>query len=114
MNPQVALSAFRWFTAVLVLLLCAACARGYRTHVDTSKSTTIVHYHCEDGTVLKAAITPDTLILGVGDRQHTLARVPSASGARYEAERVMFWDKGGQAIVETEGRTHGECTLVEE
>ncbi len=77
-----------------------------------SMSTTMIHYQCEDGTVFKTAVTPDTAILRMGDREYTLSRVRSGSGARYEGDGTLFWEKGGQAILELGGRRHLNCAAV--
>lgn len=41
---------------------------------------------------------------------YRLARVPSASGARFEGEGVMFWEKGQTALFELQGDMLPECT----
>ncbi len=94
--------------------LCLVCGGCQLLGWYPSMSTTMIHYQCEDGTVFKTAVTPDTAILRMGDREYTLSRVRTGSGARYEGDGTVFWEKGGRAMLEVGGRRHPECAVVSE
>ena len=40
-----------------------------------------------------------------------LGQVPSASGARYEADDVLFWSRGDEALLRVGGREYRGCTM---
>ena len=46
---------------------------------------------------------PETIELQAGDDRHILVQERSASGARYVAEGISFWNKGDEAMLELNG-----------
>lgn len=46
------------------------------------------------------------------DKRHRLEQAISASGARYEGENIMIWDKGGNARFVLNGREYA-CTVAD-
>jgi membrane-bound inhibitor of C-type lysozyme len=73
-------------------------------------------YKCGDGTYLEITIPEDgdTASLRYDGRNHTLKHVPSASGAKYEGEKYVFWSKGNTAFLKIDGEVvHDGCVLVE-
>lgn len=53
----------------------------------------------------------ETLLLVLPDGDHTLERSRSASGARYIAGDLVFWNKGDEALLVFDG-TEYKCMLV--
>ena len=52
---------------------------------------------------------PETIELTVNDQRHVLQHQVSASGARYAADDIQFWNKGEQALL-TLGERDYSCT----
>jgi len=68
------------------------------------------HFYCDEG-VITANFTEGQATLALpGNRTLVLPQSISASGARYEANGVVFWNKGDSAFI-TEGdkTTYGNC-----
>ena len=57
-----------------------------------------------DGLIVPVVVYADRIVLSLPNRDRTLAQVVSASGARYSDGDGMFWDRGGEAALETDGR----------
>ena len=65
----------------------------------------IALFNCGQTPVKAVYQGKDKLALHMGGNQYRLSAVPAASGAKYEtaanaSPRVMFWDKGGHAMLE--------------
>ncbi len=52
---------------------------------------------------------PETMELLFAGKRHVLARERTASGAKYSAGGVSFWNKGSEAMIEAGGRKFA-CT----
>lgn len=48
----------------------------------------------------------ETLEITLPDGKHTLQRERSASGARYAADGILFWNKGNEALLDIGGVKH--------
>jgi heat shock protein HslJ/uncharacterized lipoprotein YbaY len=69
---------------------------------------------CGDEHATVGFIGEDTAHLTFGGELFTLRRVPSGSGARFEApddSTTWFWSKGDRATVSVRGRTYPECAV---
>ena len=68
------------------------------------------HYRCDDVEFTFVPGIFDNARLSFNNRTYKLKHVPSASGARYEGEGLMFWSKGRDAILNVGGRSFEGCT----
>lgn len=67
--------------------------------VDPARANARV-FDCGDNlSVALEFVGPETIRLSLPGGVHTLQRERSASGARYVAEGIMFWNKGDQALL---------------
>lgn len=67
----------------------------------------VAPYFCENlGPLEVEYYTDGRAILKLQNRQYVLNRTISASGARYEGEKIIFWEKGGRARLVIDGREH--------
>ena len=69
-------------------------------------------FACDDGTTFTAHFppaAPESVVLYLPDETVTLPQVRSGSGARYEANGVLFWNKSRQAILERTGKVSARC-----
>ena len=58
-----------------------------------------ISFSCDEGMTLTIGFDgPETLNLDDGIGTHVLSRVPSASGGRYVAGEIEFWEKGDSAV----------------
>lgn len=69
-------------------------------------------YMCPDGPVFSATVEGDSASLEIGIREVTLARVPAASGARYEGSDVVFRSRGSEATLQVGASVHRACEGV--
>ncbi|MCB1844086.1 MAG: META domain-containing protein [Halioglobus sp.] len=64
-------------------------------------------FDCPDGPAFTIRIVgPETLILSLAGKEHTLQRARAASGARYSNDEILFWNKGEEAVLEAGGTTY--------
>lgn len=50
----------------------------------------------------------------LGGRYLVLGQKRAASGARYEGDGVVFWNKGNSALLQIDGKTYSDCALDSE
>lgn len=62
-------------------------------------------WDCADGRYIVSSTVPGTesMRLFIDQEPEELAQARSASGARYENERIVFWSKGEEALLEVDG-----------
>lgn len=90
----------------IVLMTVGACTRG-----DAVGSAANA-YRCDDGVTLLVTPGQDFIALELtGGAPQRLARVVSASGAKYSDGEQTFWSKGDEAILEVAGLRRS-CTLA--
>ncbi len=77
--------------------------------VDGGAAKTLV-YECGDTDVV-ARVTGETMVLHLPDDYRALARVRSASGARYEESDLTFWIKGREAMLQQGEKRYPNCIL---
>lgn len=65
-------------------------------------------FQCE-GLEFTARHDPKGIYLFLPGRTLLLPETPSASGAKYSDGKVLFWNKGEEALLEVDGTTHKEC-----
>jgi putative lipoprotein len=54
---------------------------------------------------------PDQVVLYLPDRDVILARIPSASGTRYQQGDTEFWNKGDEAMLTVGAKRHLNCKV---
>lgn len=103
-------------------LLLAACANGPREQrpPDVSMAaaaappaTTLV-FECGDGYDFVARTGPGEIALWLEDRYQVLGQVRSASGSKYQDGGTVFWSKGTEATLTTDGQSYTDCRLAPE
>lgn len=66
-------------------------------------------YQCGTaGNITMKALDADRIELSIAEQIHILPQVISASGAKYGAGEIVFWQKGREALLESAGHTF-EC-----
>lgn len=68
------------------------------------------HYRCDDVDFTFAPGNGETARLFFNQRHYKVKQVPSASGARYEGEGVMFWSKGRDGMLSIGGKSYEGCS----
>lgn len=107
----------------LVLLSCLAGCDERQPPADTqdpeqllaaTATNEIIDYVCDDGSRIQTRREPrfDRLVLFMNDRAVRLHRVRSASGSKYSADGIVFWNKGDQARLERDGQSTTQCRQV--
>ena len=73
--------------------------------------TATSRYDCDNGLTLQARYEPraDQLVLFMTDRAVRMEHVPSASGAKFSADNIVFWSKDGVVLLQREGRPDVQC-----
>jgi membrane-bound inhibitor of C-type lysozyme/uncharacterized membrane protein len=97
------------------LALLSACADmpsqeedAQRSEVASNETSTFV-YRCELALRFVARLDGQRVWLFLPDRTIDLPRVPAASGARYADAETVFWEKGGEAMLELGDRRYRNC-----
>ena len=69
-------------------------------------------WDCDDGSTVVSEIDGETdeLWLFLPDETVSLAHMPTASGAKYGNDKISFWSKGDEAMLEMDG-TIRKCTV---
>lgn len=65
-------------------------------------------FHCDDGSDIQATFlsgTPRAVRIKLGSAVWTLPQAVSGSGARYAGNGLVFWQKGGEALLERHNRS---------
>ena len=83
---------------------------GKRSAGAADSAPALAHaFDCGDAlSVSFEFVGPETIRLALPDGEHVLQRERSASGARYVAGEIMFWNKGDEALLDIGGVQH-EC-----
>jgi putative lipoprotein len=79
-----------------------------RPEIASNEASTFV-YHCASGLRFVARLEGQRVWLFLPDRTIDLPRAPAASGARYADAETVFWEKGGEAMLELGDRRHRDC-----
>jgi putative lipoprotein len=91
---------------LLAACVAAACATAPDRSAAPPGQLTAFAYDCDDGVeivVQRRATTGDVWVFLPGVSK-ALPAVPAASGAKFSDGAVTFWSKGGEALVEVDGR----------
>ena len=93
---------------VLALSVLAACERMPmgKAHV----------FKCSEGVVVRVAFSEsdETATMRLAGKTYRLKLIPSGSGAKYSDGKVVFWNKGDEALILIDGElVHDGCRLVE-
>lgn len=111
-------------TLTLALLLLTAC-NEQQPPADLKATTELlaqaapsepVDYKCADGSRIQSQHEPQhgRMVLYMTDRAVQLEQVPSDSGTKFEADGIVFRNKGDTAIVQRAGGTETECRRIEQ
>jgi uncharacterized membrane protein len=91
---------------LLLGLSLAAPVSGDDLGTDGPKLDTLA-WDCEGPRVVSKSESREVLWLFLPDRTLEMPLVPSASGAKYQKDGVLFWTKAGdQALLELHGQVH--------
>lgn len=69
----------------------------------------VMVYHCGPEMRLVAEFKGDGMWLFLPEQTLQLQQVVTASGARFEADGVLFWNKGNNALLEINGQPQPQC-----
>lgn len=100
-------------------LLLAACVSGSREQSVTDVAMAAVAppaktlvFECGDDYSFVARTGPGEMALWLQDRYQVLGQIPSASGSKYQDGSTVFWSKGTEATLITDGESYSGCTLA--
>jgi membrane-bound inhibitor of C-type lysozyme len=88
-------------TGRLGALAGLALATGCATQADTGPHPVL--FACADGRNVLATFRDEHVDLKIDGRAVSLPQTVAASGARYEADGTLFWNKGDEAQLEADG-----------
>ncbi len=92
----------------------AATEPSYQTAPLDAALSTSFYFDCDDTrTASVRFLGPETVELTIDGDVYQLPRVRTASGAKYAAENVSFWNHGGEAMIEV-GATRHTCIRISE
>lgn len=77
--------------------------------VDTDQ---VFEYNCGDSLEFTAHVTPDSTWLFLADTTVKVLPTRSASGARYEGNRYLYWSKGTEAILQKPVGSFMQCQSI--
>lgn len=66
-------------------------------------------YTCPGDLRISVHYRADEAIVTLPGRELRLPPVPAASGARYQSGDTVWWDRGGEALLEMDGTRHTGC-----
>lgn len=69
-------------------------------------------YECQGGYSFTASIDNQQAWLFLPERTVTLMHISAASGMKYSGERVMFWSKGKEALLEIDNTIYKGCKTI--
>lgn len=110
MNPRHSI-----LIVLLILLLTACTTPEIRDALEPPPPPepvvgSVFVFQCPgEGPRFTAQITPDTAWLFFPEKTLALGRAESASGAKFAGEDTVFWNKGGEASLEMDGKTWTAC-----
>ena len=99
--------------AVVATVSVLGCGRAGEEARPTPDPPATLTYQCEDGVRFHALVEGREARLLLPDRTVRAALVPSASGARFEGSGVVYWSKGGEALLEVGEGRHSGCEVVD-
>lgn len=77
-----------------------ASERAMQVQPQDASAGQAIRFDCEGLGIVEARfVGPENLELSVDDERWVVARVPSASGAKYADGDIEFWNKGGDAML---------------
>lgn len=84
-----------------------ASERSMQVQPQDASTGQAMRFDCEGLGIVEARfVGPEDLELSVDDELWVVARVPSASGAKYADDDIEFWNKGGEAMLSLADVTH--------
>ena len=66
-------------------------------------------FECDKNYSFVVEMDNDKATLFLPDRTITLPHIPSGSGAKYEKDKVIFWSKGEEALLEINNKIYKNC-----
>lgn len=79
--------------------------------ISAAEQSRTFAYTCNDGTRLVTEFQSDTLWLHLPKGKVKLPRVPSASGVKYEDNKMTFWAKQNEALFLQKGHQSLSCLI---
>jgi membrane-bound inhibitor of C-type lysozyme len=73
-------------------------------------------FKCSEGVIVRITFSEkdDRATMRLAGKTYRLKRVSSGSGAKYSDGKVVFWNKGDEAVIEFNGEMmHDGCRLVQ-
>lgn len=116
-----------WFALLLFLLMvgCESDTDSTTTNSEVSQNETLAipefdsvntdqvwGYNCDDSLQFTAHVTPDSAWLFLSDTTVKVLPTRSASGARYEGEKYLYWSKGKEAILQKPVGSFMQCQTI--
>lgn len=83
--------------------------------LDQAPQTSEQRYRCDDGTQLDTRYEQanDEMVVFLNNRAARLTRERTASGAKYSADDIVFWNKGNRASLTRSDDSTVECRQVD-
>ncbi|MEL7833107.1 MliC family protein [Fodinibius sp. N2] len=79
---------------------------------DTVSTDQVFVYNCADSLEFTAHVMPDSAWLFLADTTVKTLATRSASGARYEGGKYLYWSKGSEAILQKPKGSFMQCRSV--
>jgi putative lipoprotein len=106
----------RVFIAIAALVSITSCKLTYKADVNEPRQNSATDsairtfvYECRDDYSFVARMQNSKVWLFLPGKTIALSQVPSASGAKYAGDNVIFWSKGNEAMLETGASKHTGC-----
>jgi membrane-bound inhibitor of C-type lysozyme len=103
-------------SSLLVLITLTAFFLSYFYKKNPVYKSTIINdvvFACPDNLKIRATFYKDKVIIDYRNKNIELPQSLSASGARYEKDNLVFWNKGDMAFVQENGITTIDNCVVE-
>jgi len=103
----------RFARPFILSLVCVGLTAGCAGGPTRSPVVTAQYLSCDGGT--PAAITlysPEEAKLSYQNKAYMLSRIETASGAKYGNRSITFWNKGVDALIETDDGGVSHCQFL--
>ncbi len=101
-----------WLSVYALLTACSQNLFQMGQSPQTTEFTSLAQtyaYECQGSYHFTASIDNQQAWLFLPERTVTLMHISAASGMKYSGERVMFWSKGKEAMLEIDSIIHKGC-----
>ena len=87
----------------------AACSGAETVRPSEERLPATYVFECDDGYRFPVRIEGDKAWLFLPGKTVSLPQVPAGSGAKYSDGKMVFWSKGGEALLEAIGDVRRNC-----